>query len=131
MEVYSQLFEQRSLASSSVATDETPRTACGTKRQQVVLKVARRLICCAFLLGGRRVTRSSYRRYDSLSILVHNFLKSLSAIMFHVMTANVPNTAHKWVRNDICIINLLLYICGRHEWCQSYVMPRCFMRVTN
>lgn len=67
------------------------------------------------------VTQASYQHCDFLSTLGHNFLNLLSEIMLHVMTASTPNIACKWVRSDICIINLLSYICGRHKWCQRYV----------
>lgn len=49
-----------------------------------------------------------------------NFLSLLSKIMWRGMTANNSDIACMWVRSDICIINPLSYICGRHKWCQCY-----------
>lgn len=86
------------------------------------------LLCVT--LGRLCVTEFSYHHNDSLSILVNNFPKSLSAIMLCVMTEDVQNIAHKWVRNDICIINLLLFICGRHKWWHHYVTAQCSIGVT-
>lgn len=61
----------------------------------------------------QNVTRSSCR---SLSIL-----RLLWAIMLNVMTANVQNISCEWARSDMCIINVLSQICGRHKCCQPYV----------